>query len=355
MDWLMAGAALSLVAFGLVSIYSSSLSKGDFLNFEKQLIFLVIAFALMLVSVLVDWRLFRENPYLILIFYFLGILALIFLLFSSSKIRGIRGWYRIGPVLVDPVEPFKIILLILLAKYFSMRHIEMYNIKHIIVSGLYIFLPFCLIAIQPDLGSALIIFCLWLGILLVSGIEMRHFLILLLICSLAFVLSWHLFLRPYQKARLISFIYPQIEPFGSGWSRLQSKIAIGSGGLTGQGFGRGSQVQFGFLTAPQSDFIFAAIAEEFGLVGVFGLLSLIGFLFLRVIRFAFRAEDNFSRFFAIGYALLFVSQSVIHMGMNLSLLPIIGISLPLVSYGGSGLISNLISIGIVESFIVRQS
>jgi len=180
-DWLMVIAALLLSLIGLVSIYSSSFFKQDFLNFKKQILFLIISVILMVVFSFFDWKLFRENPYLILAFYFLNIFALLFLFFFAPTIKGTRGWFRIGLITIDPIEPFKIILLILLAKYFSMRHIEMYNISHIFISGIYVFIPCFLIFLQPDLGSALILIFLWIGILLISGIEIRHFLLLILI------------------------------------------------------------------------------------------------------------------------------------------------------------------------------
>jgi len=354
MDWILIGCAVLLSLMGLISIYSSSFFKGDFLNFKKQVLFLAVGFFLMISLSFFDWRIFQGNPYLVLILYFSSVLALSFLYFLGPEIRGVKGWYKFGLFTIDPIEPTKIILIILLAKYFSMRHIELYNIKHIFISGLYISLPSVLIFLQPDLGSVLILIFLWLGILIFSGIKIRHFFILLFVFLFIFLISWNRFLREYQKERIISFIVPQLKLLEIGWSSYQAKIAIGSGGFFGKGFKLGSQTQLGFLTAPQTDFIFSAIAEEFGLFGIAFLLFLIFVLFLKIAKTAFESQRNFPRLFATGFCLLFALQTFVHIGMNLGILPVIGISLPFVSYGGSGLISNYILLGILQSLKIKK-
>jgi len=349
LDWILIISALVLVGIGLLSLYSSSLGRDDFLNFKKQIIFFGIGFFLMLGISFFDWRQFREDPYLILILYFLCLVALGGLFFFAPEIRGIKAWYKLGPVSLDPIEFTKIVLIILLAKYFSTRHIEMYRIRHILLSGLYVFLPAILIFFQPDLGSVLILVTLWLGILIISGIKIRHFLILVFIFLLVFIFSWLFLLKDYQKERIISFIQPQFEPLGTGWSQRQAKIAIGSGGIFGQGIFQGSQTQYGFLPEPQTDFIFAAVAEETGLLGVAVLLFLFLILLWRIIKIAISAKSNFPCLFATGLAILLISQIFINIGMNLGILPIIGIPLPLVSYGGSSLIATFIGLGILQS------
>ena len=353
-DWTLVFVPILLTLIGLFSIYSSSLFEGDFLNFRKQIVFLVFGIFLMFVFSFLDWRIFKENPYLILVLYFLHLLALSFLLFFGPLIKGTKSWFKIGVITIDPIESLKIILLLLLAKYFSARHVEMYKISHILISSIYVLIPSFLISLQPNLGSALILVLLWIGILIVSGIEVKHFLILVLVFLFVFAFSWTHFLKDYQKARIMSFVAPNVDPLGMGWSQLQSKIAIGSGGLFGKGWRKGSQVQFGFLTAPQTDFIFAAIAEEFGLFGVFVLLALFAFLLFQIAKTSFQFRTNFSRLFALGFSILLFLQAFIHIGMNLGILPIIGISLPLVSYGGSGLISNYISLGILQSLKIHK-
>ena len=348
LDWVLIVSTLFLVGIGLFSIYSSSLGRGDFLNFKKQIIFLGLALFLMFLFSFFDWRGLRENPYLILILYFLCLFGLLGLFFFAPEIRGIRSWYKFGALALSPIEFTKIVLIILLAKYFSMRHIEMYRIRHILLSGAYILLPIVLIFPQPDLGQVLILIALWVGVLLISGIKLRHFLILVLCFLLISILSWSFLLMDYQKERILSFLFPY-DPLGVSWSQNQAKIAVGSGGVFGQGLGSGSQTQYGFLPEPQTDFIFSAIAEETGLLGVSVLLFLFSILFWRIMKIAIDSQTNFPRLFASGLTIILVSQTFIHIGMNLGLLPIIGIPLPLISYGGSNLIATFIGLGILQS------
>jgi len=352
LDWILIISAFLLVKIGLLSIYSSSLGREDFFNLKKQIVFFGIGIFLMFLFSFFDWRIFRENTYLILILYLFCLLSLIGLFFFAPEIRGVQKWYKLGPVSIDPIEFAKIILIILLAKYFSMRHIEMYQVKHILLSGFYVFLPVSLIFFQPDLGSIMILVALWIGILIVSGIKLRHFLILSLCGLLIFSFAWVFLMKDYQKERIVSFIFPA-DPLGAGWSQNQARIAIGSGGIFGQGPFRGSQTQYGFLPEPQTDFIFSAIAEETGLVGVSILLLLFLVLIWRIFKIAVNSQSNFPRLFSIGLIIILISQIFIHIGMNIGILPIIGISLPLISYGGSSLIVTFIGLGILQSIKIR--
>jgi len=180
LDWMLIASVILLSLIGSLSIYSSSLREGDFSIFKKQVVFLTIGIVLMFVLSFLDWKGIRENPYFILTFYFLCVLALAGLFFFAPQTRGIKGWYKLGSFSFDPIGLTRIVLIILLAKYFSARHIEMYKVRHIILSGFYVFLPAVLIFFQPDLGSSLILIVLWISILIVSGIKLRHFLVLLL-------------------------------------------------------------------------------------------------------------------------------------------------------------------------------
>jgi len=352
LDWVLIASSILLAVFGLLAIYSSSLRKGDFLNFEKQIIFFVIGISLMFLISFFDYRILKNNSYLILVFYFLSLLLLIGLFFLAPEIRGKRGWYKIGFMSFDPIEPIKIILIVLLAKYFSMRHVEMYKIRHIIFSGIYVLLPCLLIFFQPDLGGVLILIVVWLSILLISGIKLRHFLILSLCALLLLLISWFFLLKDYQKERILSFIFPQ-DKLGTSWTQTQSKIAIGSGQIFGQGFTKGSQTQYGFLPESHTDFIFSVIAEEFGLAGVSFLFLFYFLLIWRIIKIAVMSQSNFPRLFATGFAVILIIQIFISIGMNAGILPVIGIYLPLISYGGSGLIGTFIGLGILQSIKVK--
>ncbi len=352
-DWQIIVFVLILVGFGLFSLYNFSLTRGNFANFEKQLIFLGIGFILMILFSFLDFRAFKHNSYLILALYFLSLTLLAGLFFFAPVIRGTRSWYRIGTVSFDPIFIANIVLIILLAKYFSQRHVEMYQTRHIFISGLYVLAPSVLIFFQPNLGSALVFPIIWLGILVVSGIKVRHFSILMIIFLLFSALAWNFLLKDYQRARIIAFAAPREDPLGAGWSQRQARIAIGSGGLFGQKVDYETQVRYGFLPEPHTDFIFAAIAEKTGLLGI-GILLLTFSLFLwRIIRTALLTKDNFPRLFAVGLAIFFGLQIFINIGMNLGLLPVVGISLPFVSYGGSGLIMSFVGLGILQSIFHR--
>lgn len=353
LDWGLIIPAFLLVCFGLVGLYSAGMAKGSFANFEKQIIFFVVGFFVMVAVSFFDYRILRNNSYIILIFYGICLLFLIGLHFFAPVIRGTRGWYKVGLLSLDPIEPTKIVLIVLLAKYFSMRHVEMYKFRNIVFSGLYVLLPALFVFIKPDLGGTTVLLLIWLGILLVSGIKINHFLILSLCFLLVAGFAWGFLLKDYQKERITSFLFPY-DYFGASWSQNQTKISIGSGQLFGEGMGKGSQVQYGFLPEPHTDFIFSVLAEEWGLTGIIALFITYGFLVWRVLRIAIESQSNFPRLFATGFAIVLISQFFINIGMNLSLLPVVGIYLPFISYGGSGLIGNFISLGVLESIRARR-
>jgi len=358
-DLVLTFSAIFLVILGLVSIYSSSHNGESLLNFEKQIIFLVVGVFLMIAASFIDWRALGNNPYLILIFYFTCIALLAGLFFFAPSIRGVKSWYRIGPIYIDPIEFMKIVLIILWAKYFSMRHVEMYRLRHIILSGVYFLIPALLIFFQPDLGSVLVLFFLWIVILIISGIKIKHFLLLCLVFVLIVSLGWSFLLKDYQKERVLDFLNKFLQlrpedPLGASWNQNQARIAIGSGGIFGKGLGQGSQTQYGFLPEAHTDFIFASLAEETGFLGVVILFILFSILVFRVIKIAIISRSNFFRLFASGFATILVSQFFIHAGMNLGLLPVIGISLPFVSYGGSGMITLFLGLGILQNIKVKK-
>ncbi len=353
LDWVIIGCAAGIAIFSLLAIYSTGLAKSDFSNFQKQAVFFAVGFAIMIFISLFDYRILRSNSYLILGLYFFSLALLLGLHFFAPNIRGTRGWYRVGFLSLDPIEPAKIILIVLLAKYFSQRHAQMYRFRHILISGIYVALPALLIFIKPDLGGTMVVVLIWLGILMISGIKMKHFLILFMCFMLTAGLSWQFLLKDYQKARVMSFVFPY-DVLGGSWSQGQTKISIGSGQFFGKGLGQGSQVQYGFLPEPHTDFIFSVIAEEWGLAGISTLFLLYIVLVWRILKIAIDAETNFPRLFAVGFSIMLTAQFIINISMNLSLLPVVGIYLPFVSYGGSGLLANFISLGILQSIKSRR-
>jgi len=346
LKWSLIIPAFFLTTLGLLSIYSSSLSS-NFLSFKKQIIFFAISIALLIFLSFFDFRFLKTNSYFVLTLYFLSVFLLFGLLFFGKEIRGVKGWYKIGSFSFDPLPFAAIVLIIVLSKYFSSRHIELTRFTPILFSGIYAFLPTLLVLFQPDLGSSIILISVWLGIVIFSGIRIRHLLILILIFLIAFGFSWKFWLKDYQKQRIVSFLNPQIDKTGISWSVSQSKIAIGSGGLFGKGIGKGSQTQYGFLPEPQTDFIFSTIAEEMGFFGASLLILALFFLFWQIVKISFLAQDNFTRLFACGFGFLILSQSFINIGMCLGLMPVIGIPLPFVSYGGSQLLAFYSGLGIL--------
>jgi len=355
MDWTLVMASVALSVFGLISIYSTCLRDGDFTNLYKQAIFFFIAIVCMFAVSFIDNRIIRENPSIILTLYFLCIVALIGIFFFAPEIRGIKSWYKIGILSFDPVEPTKIVLILILAKYFSKRHVEMYKISHIILSGIYALVPAILVFFRPEFGSVLVIGAIWLGILLVSGIRLKEFTIIMLSFVFIFSLVWMFLFKPYQKERILNFITPQADALGAGWNQNQSAISIGDGGLFGKGIGNGSQTQYGFLPEPQTDFIFSVIAEEEGLLGVAILLGLFALVLWRMLKIALNARSKFSRLFAIGLAISIFIQMFINIGMNIGIMPVIGIPLPMASYGGGNLIFTFVAFGILQNIKVTDS
>ncbi|MCX6791247.1 MAG: FtsW/RodA/SpoVE family cell cycle protein, partial [Candidatus Gribaldobacteria bacterium] len=336
-DWALLAPAFFLTIAGLIAIYSCSLTSHSFLSFSKQLIFFGGSLILVIALQFFDWRSLKVNSYLAFIFYVIGVLSLVGVLFLGTTIRGNQGWYKLGPVSLEPVPFVVIALIIVLSKYFSSRHTELSRLRIVFFSGLYVLIPVGLVLLQPDLGSALGLLAIWLGIIIFSGIRWRHLLLLAIIFSVVFALGWALWLKDYQKQRILSFLNPETDRQGVSWNVNQSKIAIGSGGILGKGIGKGSQVQYGFLPEPKTDFIFSALAEETGFVGVVLLFGAFLAVCWRVLKIAFLAQDNFTRLFATGLVCYLLSQEFINVGMCLGLFPVVGIPLPFVSYGGSHL------------------
>ncbi|MBU2579210.1 rod shape-determining protein RodA [Patescibacteria group bacterium] len=346
-NWPLILPAFALTLFGLLSIYSFSSAQGNFFYFKKQLIFFAFSVFLVILLNFFDLKFLKHNSYFIFALYFLSLIALLGLYFFGVEIKGDKGWYKLGIFSFDPVPFAAIFLIAILSKYFAVRHIEIKRFQSIFFSLLYLAIPFFLILFQPDFGSAFILIFVWLGIVIFSGLGIRHFLILGLVALIIFVAAWQFWLKNYQKERVISFLNPKIDFQGISWNINQSKIAIGSGGFWGKGISNNSQIQYGFLPSSQTDFIFASIAEATGFFGILILIFFIIFLFSQIMKVALLAEDNFTRLFAIGFAFLLISQSFINIGMTLGLLPVVGIPLPFVSYGGSYILAFYLGLGML--------
>ena len=354
-DWILVLSTLPLLAAGLIAMKSLSPVEGagDYF-FLRQLAWVIVGLAVFFWLSFSDLR-WLKNSVILFSLYALGAVSLVLLLILALKIKGASSWFTLGLFSLEPVEPLKVILILVLAKYFSRRHIEIANVKHIIVSGLYVFLPTGLVFLQPDLGSALVIVSLWLVMILVSGVSKKHLLFLFLAASALSSFLWFYAVEPYQRLRVYSFINPYLDPRGAGYQTIQTTIAVGAGGLWGRGIGFGSQSRLEFLPEHQTDFIFAAFAEEWGFVGALLLFFFFSVIVWRVARIGSRAGGNFERLYSVGLNTLLVTQFFIHVGMNVGVLPITGLPMPFMSYGGSFLITIFAALGILMSFGIRSS
>jgi len=334
---------LVLTALGLVTMYSY---QGDNLYFDRQILWIGIAFLLMLVSLIPDYRFLRVGNTTFLIYLFFVFLLVLVLLIGEVTL-GAQSRFNLGFFSLQPADPAKLVLITVLAKYFSKRHELIRDFKHIVISGLYTLVFFGLVFIQPDFGSAIILFFIWFGMILVSGIKIKHLAVVFLLGALAFGGMWQFVFLDYQKERILTFLNPLQDIQGSGYNAYQSTVAVGSGELFGKGIGYGTQSKLQFLPEYETDFIFAAFAEEWGLLGVLLLFGLFGTVIWRLLYHAMHAATNFERLFATGVAVLLLSHFFVHIGMNIGLLPVTGTTVPFLSYGGTHLMTEFLGIGIV--------
>ncbi|MFH1366410.1 MAG: rod shape-determining protein RodA [Patescibacteria group bacterium] len=352
-DWPLLITVLILVIFGLAAIYTLTVNQEtqELTKFNRQLIFFTIGILLVFIMAAIDYRIFQSYSF---IFYLLGGLLLFLVMIFGTEIRGSTAWFSFYGQTFQPVEVAKITLIIILSKYFSDHHAEMYDLKKIIISAL-ILLPYLgMVLLQPDFGSAIILLIIWFGLLLMNKIRRVHIFAILACFVLLAVFSWFFVLQDYQQERITTFFNPSSDPLGSGYNPLQSIIAVGSGQFFGRGLGLGPQSQLNFLPLPEKDFIFAVIAEELGFVGSSLVLIFYIYLFWRLIKILREATTNFSLFLLAGITIAIFSQVFINISTNIGLLPITGIPLPFLSYGGSSLIITLFMVGMVESVRLRQ-
>lgn len=344
-DWILVLALVPILLAGLGTLWPIS---GESLFFHKQLISILIGFSVFFIASNIDPRFFRKSS-VVLSVYGLCILLLILLFLAGNLVNGSQSWFKVGIFGFQPVDLMKVVLVLILAKYFSRRHVEIANFRHIIVSGMYMFIPFLLVFLQPDFGSAMILIVIWFGMVLASGLSRKHLLVLASIGLVLVTLLYSFVFETYQRERINNFFNPLNDIHGSGYNVLQSTIAIGSGQIIGKGLGFGTQSRLRFLPEYQTDFIFAAFSEEWGLVGVIILLLLYGIVITRILMTALYGSSNFEILFGIGLALMFLSHIIINVGMNMGIMPVTGITLPFMSYGGSHLIASFLGLGILQA------
>lgn len=329
--------SLLLVSIGILVIYSSSkelaIQQSVFTLLGLAVFFFISKFEL------------RSAKHTISPLYIFILITLVVVFILGIETRGSLRWIPLGILNVQPSEFAKPILILFLAKFWSENQPTWLNIFK---SLLWTIPAVLLIFKQPDLGSALTLVAIWIGMLLTARIAWKKILILILIALFIIPTSW-LFLHNYQKERILSFLSPESDPLGKGYNMIQSRVAVGSGELLGRGLGRGTQSRLQFLPEFRTDFIFASIAEEMGFVGSLLILSLYLFLLTYSLRVAYQANNLFSMLIILGVISMLLFQVVVNIGMNIGILPITGITLPLISYGGSSLIATFLSLGLLVS------
>lgn len=344
-DWLLLSATTLILSMGMLALYSFSETAAGNVYFGKQLLFACLGVGAMFFIGALDYRHIARFSTLL---YFVTLGVLLLVLFIGEPVRGTVGWLSFAGFQVQPVEFAKLTLIVFLASFISKKSTELGEWTRLIASLFLVATMIVLVLKQPDLGSSLVLLFIWGSMILVSGIRLKHFIVLVLLGGALLGVGWTM-LADYQKARLETFMNPELDPRGAGYNVLQSMVAVGSGGFTGKGIGHGSQSQLNFLPEKHTDFIFAVLSEELGLIGG-GLILFLYTLFLyRIERTAERAQDNGGYLIAVGVFALFFIQIVINLGMNMGLLPVTGLPAPFLSYGGSSLLASFMAVGLLLS------
>lgn len=343
-DWYIVGASALLMAAGLLILAAS-----DHYLLTRQIVWVSLALGLIIglpffnIKALLSYRWFIIGVYLAA----LGLLIVTY--FVAPAVHGARSWIPLGPLKIQPSEFMQAALIILFSSFFAARHVSIANIKTIAVSFVYFFIPTVLVVLQPNLGTAVIMLGIWFAYLLVSEMPAKYMFAAVVILAVVGVFMWHFGFASYQKARIIGLFNPHKDPLGINYNAIQSKIAIGSGGFFGEGFGQGTEVQLGFLPAAQTDFAFASFVEEWGFLGGMIILALFGFLIYRILRIGMTANNNTLRFLSLGTVMFITLHLAVNLGSVTGLLPVVGEGMPFVSYGGSDLITLSALIGMLQS------
>lgn len=352
-DWVLLSVSLILILVGLASHYASALGEGVPLAdsiFTKQAIAAAIGLVVLLVASQIDFSVYRSWARLLYVFM---IVILGSVLIFGQQIRGTRGWFIFSGLSFQPVELAKLLFIISLAAYLIYLGPPL-NLKKTIGSGIILLPPLFLVLYQPDFGSASLLLLAFLVMLAMVPKPRSWWLWVGVLMLVVMSFTWF-GLKDYQKSRVRVFLNPQLEPLGTGYNVQQSIIAIGSGQWLGRGLGLGTQSQLNFLPEQQTDFIFASIAEELGLVGAGLVLALFGVWFYRVIKLMKKMRDDFSLLVAGGITSVIFAQVVLNIGMNMGMAPVIGLPLPFLSGGGSSLVITMLAVGMLENLARRYS
>ncbi len=352
-DFWLLGAVIIALVFGVTMIRSAvagNVSLADLV--ERQIIFGGIGFVVIILAAAIDYRFWSGA---IVPMYIVIVVSLLLLFIVGATHFGATRWIETGLVSIQPTELAKMVVILALANFFD-KNIESNKSWAWLLKSLAITIGVAgLIFIQPNLSNVIVIMVLWAAMAWVAGLQLKQVGILLLVVLVLGGVAFSFFLQPYQRDRITTFIFPPTNSsYGATYNVLQALAALGSGGWVGEGYGHGTQTQLRFMKVRHNDFIFSVIGEELGFVGALFVLILLGFIIYRCLRAARKARDPFGSMIAYGVAILIFFQAVVNIAVNLNLIPVTGIPLPFISYGGSGLISLMLGIGLVESVVLRH-
>lgn len=343
-DPVLVGVALGLSCLGMVAIYSATRAEGGGFA-RRQALWVAIGVCLLMTLSRVDYRLLLRASRSL---YLANLGLLVAVLLFSKPVMGAQRWLNVAGFTLQPSEVAKLITIVTLSAHVHAHRASVHTLWGVVRALFHILPPMVLVLKQPDLGTSLVILAIWFGVLWVAGAQARHLALVALCGLLAFVGTWHLgLIKDYQKQRLISFLNPSADRQGSGWHIIQSKIAIGSGGLLGKGLFRGSQSQGGFIPEQHTDFINTVIGEEMGFVGSLLVLALFFTLIYRALQIAAECDDLQGRWIAVGIACLFTFHVFVNLGMTIHIMPVTGVPLPFLSYGGSSMLVNMACVAVL--------
>ncbi|HXL04492.1 MAG TPA: rod shape-determining protein RodA [Bacillota bacterium] len=356
LDFPLITAVLVMCGIGFVVVYSATHGgvghgqpKDSFAYLKRQLVAFLVGVACIIIILTIDYNLVRRAHHFL---YWGNIAILLLVLLVGKRVSGAERWLKIGPLVVQPSEMAKIVVILTLSNYLA--DADMNSRRDLIIAFLHVGLPTGLVLLQNDLGTAIVFAGITIAILFVAGMRPKDLLAILAIGALASPIVFFLGLKDYQRARILTFINPYADPTGTGYNVIQSTIAIGSGGFFGKGLFKSTQVRLNFLPAHHTDFIFSVIGEELGFLGGVAVLALYAVILWRCLRAASSAKDSFGQLVAAGVASMILIHVVINIGMTMSLMPVTGIPLPFLSYGGSSLMANLVAIGFVLNINMRR-
>ena len=351
-DFFLFGAVIFMCIFGIIMIQSAIAGNEEIeTSPRRQTLFVAAGIVMVIIMAAIDYHLWASIAKFIYVFAFVALLVIY--VYGEARFGSAR-WIDTGVILIQPSEIVKILMIMVLADHFDRTKDDEKDLHWIGRSFLLTFGIVIWILLQPNLSTSIVIFVIWFAMLWISGLPVKYLAILAVVGIILIAVAFP-FLEDYQQARILNYLFPNPDAsYGEEYNIQQSKIAIGAGGLFGEGYGQGTQVQLRFMKVRHTDFIFSVVAEEFGFVGAMAVIGLMIFIILRCLRIAQTASDNYGSLLAFGYSAMLFFQVAVNVGVNLNLIPVSGLPFPFLSYGGSSLISTIIGIGLVESVALRK-